>query len=38
MLPYWIELNPSDLIQGTAVLTLAVTFFLFKLVSSAGRA
>ena len=38
MLPYWIELNPADLIQGTAVLTLAVSILLFNFFSSAGRA
>lgn len=38
MLPHWIELNPEDLVQGVAVLALAVTFFVVSLFSSAGRA
>jgi len=38
MIPYWIELDPADLIQSTVVMTLAVYFFLFTLTSSAGRA
>ncbi len=38
MLPHWIELNPEDLVQGLAVLALAVTFFVINLFSSAGRA
>jgi hypothetical protein len=35
MIPYWIELNPEDLIQGTAVVVLAIYFLLFTLTSSA---
>jgi hypothetical protein len=35
MIPYWIELNPEDLIQGTAVVVMAVYFLLFTLTSSA---
>ena len=38
MIPFWIELNPSDLIQGTAVLTLALSFLIFNFFASAGRA
>jgi hypothetical protein len=38
MLPYWIELDAADLIQGTAVLAMAFAFFLFSLLSPAGRA
>ena len=38
MLPHWIELNPTDLVQGMAVLVMAVTFFIVHLFSSAGRA
>lgn len=38
MLPYWIELNPSDLIQGTVVLSLAFAFLLFNVFASTGRA
>lgn len=38
MLPYWIELKPEDLIHGTAVLAMALTFLIFSLFSSAGRA
>ena len=37
MLPYWIELSPADLIQGTAVLTLAVAFLVGSLFAPAGR-
>jgi len=37
MLPYWIELAPSDLIQGTAVLTLALAFLVSTLFAPAGR-
>jgi hypothetical protein len=35
MIPYWIELNPEDLIQGTAAVILAIYFLLFTLTSSA---
>ncbi len=38
MIPYWIELNPEDLIQGTAALAMAVYFLLFTLTSSVRRA
>ena len=38
MIPYWIELSPADLIQGTAVLTLVFSFLLFNFFSTAGRA
>lgn len=38
MIPFWIELNPADLIQGTVVLMLAVSFLLFNLLAAAGRA
>ena len=38
MLPHWIDLNPEDLVQGLAVLALAVTFLVINLFSSAGRA
>ena len=38
MIPYWIELNPADLIQGTVVMSLAVYFFIFTLTSSVRRA
>lgn len=37
MLPYWIELSPADLIQGTAVLTLILAFLLSNLFVAAGR-
>ena len=37
MLPFWIELSPADLIQGTAVLTLALTFLVSNLFAPAGR-
>ena len=37
MLPYWIELSPIDLIQGTAVLTLVLAFLAGKLFVPAGR-
>ena len=38
MLPYWIELNPADLIQGTAVLTLMLSLLVFNVITSASRA
>lgn len=38
MIPYWIELNPEDLIQGTAVMALAIYFLIFTLTSSVRRA
>jgi hypothetical protein len=38
MLPHWIELNPTDLIQGVTVLSFAVLLLLFNLFSAAGRA
>lgn len=38
MLPYWIELDAADLIQGTAVLSMAAAFFLFSLFSPTSRA
>lgn len=37
MLPYWIELSPADLIQGTAVLTLFLVFLMGNLIAPAGR-
>lgn len=37
MLPYWIELSPADLIQGTAVLTLVLAFLVGNLSVRAGR-
>lgn len=37
MLPYWIELSPADLIQGTAVLALALAFLVSNLLSPAGH-
>jgi len=37
MLPYWIELSPADLIQGAAVLTLALSLLLCSLFAPAGR-
>ena len=37
MLPYWMQLDPQDLIQGTAVISMAFTFFLFRLLAPAGR-
>ncbi len=37
MLPYWIELSPADLIQGTAVLTLILVFLVSNLFAPAGR-
>jgi hypothetical protein len=38
MLPYWIELTPADLIQGTAVLSLALAFLIFNVFTATGRA
>lgn len=37
MLPYWIELSPTDLILGTAVLTLVLAFLVGNLFVPAGR-
>ncbi len=37
MLPYWIELSPADLIQGTAVLALAFAFIIGNLFAPTGR-
>ncbi len=37
MLPYWIELSPADLIQGTAVLALGLAFLVCSLFVPAGR-
>ena len=37
MLPYWIELSPADLIQGTVVLTLVLAFLVGNLFVPAGR-
>jgi hypothetical protein len=37
MLPYWIELSPADLIQGTAVLALGLAILAGKLFVPAGR-
>jgi hypothetical protein len=37
MLPFWMELSPQDLIQGTVVLAMAVMFFLSRLIAPAGR-
>jgi hypothetical protein len=37
MLPYWIELSPADLIQGTAVLALALAFLVSTLFAPTGR-
>jgi hypothetical protein len=37
MLPFWIELSPADLIQGTAVLTLVLAFLVGNLIVPAGR-
>ena len=37
MLPYWIELSPADLIQGTAVLTLILAILVGNLFVPAGR-
>ena len=36
MLPYWIELSPADLSQGTAMLTLILAFLLGNLFAPAG--
>lgn len=38
MLPYWIELSASDLMQGTACLATLITVFSLHFVLSAGRA
>jgi len=38
MIPYWIELNPEDLLQGTIVMSLAVYFLIFTLTSTARNA
>jgi len=38
MLPFWMELNPQDLIQGTMILAVAIMFFVLQLAAPAGRA
>jgi hypothetical protein len=37
MLPYWIELSPADLIQGTAILAFALAILINTLFAPAGR-
>ena len=37
MLPYWIELSPADLLQGTVVLTLVLAFLVGNLFVPASR-
>jgi len=37
MLPFWIELSPTDLIQGTVVLTLVLAFLVGNLFVPTGR-
>jgi len=38
MLPYWIEISPADLLQGTAVFGMAVIIFSIRLLMPTGRA
>ncbi len=37
MLPYWIELSPADLMQGTAVLALAFALLVCNLFAPVGH-
>jgi len=37
MLPLWADINPADLIQATAAIAIALTFFVLHLLSPAGR-
>jgi hypothetical protein len=37
MIPFWMELNASDLVQGTAVLSMALTFLFLSFGGSARR-
>jgi len=38
MLPYWIELSATDLMQGTAFLATMVTVFSLQFLLPTGRA
>jgi len=38
MLPYWMELSASDLMQGTALLATLVTVFGLQFLLPTGRA
>lgn len=38
MLPYWIELSASDLMQGTGLLAILVTIFSLHFLLPTGRA
>jgi hypothetical protein len=37
MLPFWMELDVQDLIQGTMVLAMAAMFFVARFLAPAGR-
>lgn len=37
MIPFWMEIRPEDLIQGTAALALAVWFLFFSLTTALRR-
>ena len=37
MLPLWVDIDPGDLIQATAVLALGLSFIVMHLLSPAGR-
>ena len=38
MLPYWMELSASDLMQGTALLAMLATIFSLQFLLPTGRA
>ncbi len=37
MLPYWIEISPADLLQGTAIFGMAVIILSIRLVLPTNR-
>ncbi len=37
MLPYWIDLSVSELVQGTAVLATLITLLSFRFLLPTGR-
>lgn len=38
MLPFWMQLSAQDLIQGTAILSMAVIYLMLRLMAPVGRA
>lgn len=37
MLPFWMQLSTQDLIQGTAILSVAALLLMLRLLTPAGR-